>query len=290
MEHAVLPSHVLLKDYNYRKPQIEMKANAAASPEGFGTYYSYGDHFKTPDEGHALAAVRAEEILCRVKTWQGTSGVLNLEPALMFILVDHPLSGWNGRYMVVSVTHTGYQPGAGAKSAHLADDLGYRNNFTAIRADTQWRPERITPKPRICGVMHATIDGETSGQYAEIDAMGRYKVKLPFDLSDSRDGKASRFIRMAQPYSGAEYGMHFPLHKGVEVLLAHLDGDPDRPIIVGSVPNPDTASPVTGGNNTQCAIHTGGGNKITIEDTEGTQRIALCSPTSSTFFTMGASR
>jgi type VI secretion system secreted protein VgrG len=289
MEHRVLPKDVLLKDYNYRKPTVEMKGTAPAEPKGFGTYFSYGDHFKTPEDGNALAEIRAQGILCRVKTWQGHSAVFDLEPALIFTLEDHPIGDWNGRYVITRVTHRGSQPGATLPS----DDpnsfkISYENAFTCIKADTQWRPELLTPWPSIHGVIHATIDAAASGEYAELDDQGRYKVKLPFDLSDIKDGKASRYIRMAQPYSGPGMGMHFPLHKGTEVLLIHIDGDPDRPIIVASIPNPDTQSPVAGKNQTQCAIHTGGGNKIVIEDSAGGQRIALSSPTSNTFFSIGA--
>jgi type VI secretion system secreted protein VgrG len=136
--------------------------------------------------------------------------------------------------------------------------------------------------------MSAKIDASGSGQYAEIDDMGRYKVKLPLDLSDKKDGKASRYVRMMQPYAGGGMGMHFPLHKGTEVALMFLDGDPDRPIIAGAIPNPDTASPVAGSNQTQCKIHTGGGNTITIEDQDGAQRMVMFSPTSNTIMTMGA--
>ncbi len=32
--------------------------------------------------------------------------------------------------------------------------------------------------------------------------------------------------------------MHFPLLKGTEVVLSCVNGDIDRPIIVGAVPNP----------------------------------------------------
>ena len=84
-------------------------------------------------------------------------------------------------------------------------------------------------------------------------------------------------------------GMHFPLHKGTEVLLAHVNGDPDRPIIIGAVPNPDTASPVTGSNQTQCKVQTGGGNSMTFEDTADGQRIVIRSPKVNTFFSMGDS-
>ena len=50
---------------------------------------------------------------------------------------------------------------------------------------------------------------------------------------------------MVQPHAGPNYGMHFPLKPGIEVLVAFVDGDPDRPLIVGAVPNPVTPSPVT---------------------------------------------
>ena len=57
--------------------------------------------------------------------------------------------------------------------------------------------------------------------------------------------KHSSWLRMAQPYAGENHGMHFPLHKGTEVLLTFIDGDPDRPIVQGAVPNAETSSPVT---------------------------------------------
>ncbi|MCI5120342.1 MAG: hypothetical protein D3908_03940, partial [Candidatus Electrothrix sp. AUS4] len=92
---------------------------------------------------------------------------------------------------------------------------------------------------------------------------------LSFDQIDAAEGKASRWVRMAQPYAGADYGMHFPLHKGTEVLLTFVDGDPDRPIIAGAVPNPETGSPVTGGNQTQSMIRSGGGNQLHMGDQQG---------------------
>ena len=78
---------------------------------------------------------------------------------------------------------------------------------------------------------------------------------------------------MATPYAGgassqglSDAGMHFPLRAGVEVALTFVDGDPDRPVIVGTVPNPLTMSPVTSDNATKNVIRTGGGNEIDIDD------------------------
>jgi type VI secretion system secreted protein VgrG len=164
----------------------------------------------------------------------------------------------------------------------------YRNEFRAIKADVVFRPERRTPKPRIVGSINARIDAAGAGDYAEIDDQGRYKVQLPFDISGRKDAKASRYLRMAQPYAGADMGMHFPLHKGTEVILTHVDGDPDRPIIAAAVPNAETTGPVTGGNQTQCAIKTGGGNQIVIEDSDGNQRIKMSTPHGGTVLQLGS--
>ena len=121
-----------------------------------------------------------------------------------------------------------------------------------------YRPPRVTALPRILGLMHARVDGEQDGTPAPIDDQGRYRVLLPFDGVGELGGRATRWIRRAQVYAGPAYGMHFPLHIGTEVLLAHLGGDPDRPVIVGAVPNPATASPVIDANATQSIVRTKG--------------------------------
>ena len=80
---------------------------------------------------------------------------------------------------------------------------------------------------------------------------------------------------MAQPYAGSDYGMHFPLHKGVDVLLTFIGGDPDRPVISGSVPNPETGSPITGGNLTKSMMRSCGANELHFDDQEGEENIFL---------------
>ena len=76
----------------------------------------------------------------------------------------------------------------------------------------------------------------------------------------------SRWVRRAQLSAGDDYGTHLPLHRGTEVLVAHVEGDPDRPIIVGSVPNHETASPVTSANASQSKIATRHGITVTLDD------------------------
>ena len=92
--------------------------------------------------------------------------------------------------------------------------------------------------------MEPTPGGEI-GEAAQIDVEGRYTVKFYFDAGDvSGRQKNSRPVRMIQGHSGPNYGIHFPLKPGIELLVVFVDGDPDRPMIVGSAPNPVTPSPV----------------------------------------------
>ena len=71
---------------------------------------------------------------------------------------------------------------------------------------------------------------------------------------------------MAQPFGGTGHGMHFPLRPGTEVAVAFADGDPDRPIIVGAIPNAHTRTPVTSANHTQNRITTASGAIFEISE------------------------
>jgi phage baseplate assembly protein gpV len=132
------------------------------------------------------------------------------------------------------------------------------------------------------------VEAEGSGPYAEVDDVGRYHVRFMFDTSSAPSGKASRPMRMAQPHAGPNYGLHFPLRHGVEVVLTCINGDPDRPIITGAVPNPATPSTVISKNNTHNLIRTGGGSEIDIDDTTGSERIRLSTPFAESMFQLGA--
>jgi len=288
-----VPEKIVLKDYNDLTPSLELTGQAQVSDRGQGEIYIYGEHFRTPEEGDALAAVRAEEYLCREREFWGRSMAPYIQSGYTFKLQGHYRDEYDQEYLTIEVFHEGSQSAyltAGLQEFFPEEEnkIFYKNSFMAIPARLQFRPPRNTEKSRFFGVMNAVIDGAGSGQYAELDEMGRYKILLPFDQSGRKDGKASAWLRMMQPYVGADHGLHFPLHKGAEVLLTFIDGDPDRPIIAGAVPNPDYPSPVTNESQTQCRLTTSGQNRIHMEDQEGSQRILAHSPTASSFVRIGA--
>lgn len=290
-----LPQKVQLKDYNYETPSLEVQGEALVSQNGQGVRYLYGLHFKTASQGNALAKIRAQEYQCREQLFTGTSAIPFVRPGYTFSITDHYRDSYNQKYQTIACRHEGSQEGWLVSGLGLATDaatgketLYYRNTFTAIPATAQFRAELATQRPRIAGTLSAKVDAAGSGQYAEVDSQGRYKVILPFDLSGRKDGHASAWVRMAQPYAGAGFGMHMPLHKGCEVILSFIEGDPDRPLIAAAIPNPETPSPVTDQTQTQSRITTSGGNLIHFEDKEGSQRILLSSPTQQAFVRIGS--
>lgn len=280
LKQSPLPGNILLKDYNPMKPSLDLEGKAHVQDKGRGEIYLYGEHFLDTNMGEHLATVRAEEYQCREKIFHGLSSVPAIRPGFLFTLEKHFRDEFNQPYLTTLVRHEGSQEryllsGLGVRDLEDRDALFYRNNFECIPATTQFRPQRLTPRPRIAGTISAKVDAAGSGQYAELDEYGRYKVILPFDLSGRGQGKASCWLRMATPYAGEGHGMHFPLHKGTEVLLSFIDGDPDRPIIQAAVPNVETPSVVTSAGQTSSRIESGSGHKVVLEDQEGKESVGL---------------
>jgi type VI secretion system secreted protein VgrG len=280
-----LPYEVVLQDYNYRKAAVQLKARATVSEKGIGDVILYGENFRDQQEGDRYARLRAQELVCGSKVYSGEGTALGLRSGFFITLAHHYRDDFNGQYLVTEVQHQGSQAGAlldGVASPYgdgaRGGEIVYRNSFRAIPAGTQYRPERVTAKPRVAGTMNATIDSEGGGQYAELDEYGQYKVQLPFDKTDKNANKGSARLRMATPYAGTDHGMHFPLHKDAEVLLSFIDGDPDQPVIVGSLANSENSNVVTQQNAQANRIATAGGNQFHMTDSQGKEAVWLHSP------------
>ncbi|MGE3808544.1 MAG: type VI secretion system Vgr family protein, partial [Gemmataceae bacterium] len=97
------------------------------------------------------------------------------------------------------------------------------------------RPARHTPSPCVRGLQTALV--VTGGSEVSIDKHARVKVKFHWDRSETSDLNSSCWIRVGQVWAGKKWGAMFWPRKGHEVIVGFLDGDPDCPIIVGSVYN-----------------------------------------------------
>ena len=246
-KRRMIPAYYAVRDYNYRTPLLDLTSEHEL-PAGFaGGVIEFGTHHKTPVEGDALAKVRAEERLAGQLVYTGRSTVAALGAGMRFTIKDHPDLG-SIELLVTEVEHRAEQVVAGF--GHQGEP-GYVNTFKAIPADRTYRPARLTPRPRIAGLVTGIVDAGPVGgtpKYAQLDEQGRYMIRFLFDTTAPGERPASRPVRMLQNHVGEGYGTHFPLKPGIEVVIGFIDGDPDRPLVVGAVPNPIKPSPVTNAN------------------------------------------
>jgi type VI secretion system secreted protein VgrG len=268
-------SRTTVKDYNYRTPESPV-IGAVDMQGATGEFYHYGDHVKTADEAKRLAQIRSEMFFCQREIYRGAGTARSMHSGHRFTLEHADAEGFNGEYLVTRVTHRGDMAEDVAADAKAANRTRphYTNSFEAIPAAVQFRPQLRTAKPKAAGILTAKVDGQ-KGSYAYIDEEGRYRMKLFFDRSEDKDGKASKAIRLAQPYAGAGYGMHFPLHTDTEIAVGFVDGDLDRPVGLGAIPNPGKGSPVKAGNKSQNMMKSHSGNSMILEDKEGATGIHL---------------
>ena len=256
-----VPASVHVRDYNWRTPSRGVRGDAAVDAEhGFGLQSYTGDHFKDDGEGATQARIRAEGFNATKQTFQAWSVNPDFAPGYRITVTGAPVGELDTEYVLTRVVHQAAQHGEGAGAGV------YRNELEAIGYEVPYRAPRLTQWPRIDGIIHAKVDAESINSAAPIDDNGRYRVVFPYDLYGAHGGRATRWVRKAEPYSGPSYGMHFTLHVGSEVAIAHVYGDPDRPIIVGSVPNPAMASPLVDANATRSAIRSRSGILIDFED------------------------
>ena len=262
---TIIPSLYIEMDYNYRTPQVDLTSQHELADAYGGGIIEYGAHYRDPDQGASLAAIRAEERRAGQLVLTGTTSRGDMAPGRrMTVAEDVRFSELE--LLITEVHHDLVQP------ATIHDDgvvPRYTCRFVGIPADRRFRPARATPRPRIHGVLHAIVDplpNDEIGEFSNLDAEGRYTVRMYFDVAGSTRTVSSKRVRMIQGHAGGYYGTHVPLKPGIEVMVAFVDGDPDRPVIVGAVPNPVTPSPVTADNHTMSRIKTVSGVIVEMKD------------------------
>ena len=140
----------------------------------------------------------------------------------------------------------------------------------------QFRPPRRTPRPVISGVQTAVVVGPP-GNELYTDPQGRVKVQFHWDRVGKKDQNSSCWIRVAQMWAGKGWGSVSTPRIGHEVIVEFLEGDPDQPIIIGSVHNADNKPPHTGVvSGLKSNTHKGKGyNEMTMDDTAGKEKITI---------------
>ncbi|MDQ0458471.1 type VI secretion system tip protein TssI/VgrG, partial [Rhizobium paknamense] len=154
----------------------------------------------------------------------------------------------------------------------------YRNGFEAIPSRVPLTPHRETKRPRLEGAQVAIVAGP-SGEEIHPDKYGRIKLWFPWDRRAQKDGSDTCWVRVAQNWAGGQWGGQIIPRIGMEVMVAYIDGDPDRPLVTGVVPNPKNPVPYDlPANKTRMVLrsntHKGDGfNEMTFEDENGKENM-----------------
>jgi len=269
-------------DYNFQSPSTDLLVTQKGkdAPE----FFEFPGNYQDRSSGERLSTVRLEEQEWQRHVVTGVSECRAFRSGHTFDLKKHYRSSYDGTYLLSRVRHAANQ--AGELSSRAGGEVGsmnYRAEFTAIPTDHPFRPLRTTPKPRIYGTQTAVVTGK-AGEEIFTDKYGRVKVHFFWDREGKRDDRSSCFIRCAYGVSGKTWGQIFIPRIGQEVLVAFLEGDPDRPIIIGGVYNDEQMPPYTlPGEATKSTIKSrsskGGAtsnfNEFRLEDKKGSEEIYL---------------
>ena len=199
------------------------------------------------DDGKRTTAIRMAQEAVPGLLLRGASNFPPLAAGHQFVLAT--LKGSleeqfqaDGAYVLTGVRHAARQDNYRSRGG---SGFRYHNSFTCIPLDLPFRPARRTPRPVLHGTQTAVVVGPR-GEEIFTDKYGRVKVQFPWDREGKYDGGSSCWVRVAQVWAGKRWGASFWPRIGQEVVVAFEEGDPDRPIIVGSVYNADQMPPYQG--------------------------------------------
>jgi type VI secretion system secreted protein VgrG len=184
----------------------------------------------------------------------------------------------DGPYVLTTVEHS-----ASTMAGRSGGDqtIAYSNHFTCLPLSLPFRPPQTTPRPKIAGPQTATVVGPP-GEEIHTDKYSRVKVQFPWDREGKYDADSSCWIRVATIWAGKGYGViHIP-RIGQEVVVDFLEGDPDQPLIIGSVYNAENMPAAELPKNKmvsglRSSNYPGGAgfNGMVCDDTKGKQKVSV---------------
>ncbi|MFT5083968.1 MAG: type VI secretion system secreted protein VgrG [Lentisphaeria bacterium] len=225
-----------LSDYNFKEPTKKLFSNTKTTSK-FANNDKY-EHYEYPGMydaalGNDLVKIRLDAEEAGINTVLGTSDCSTFYAGGRFKVDKHESASEKGDFILVRVDHDMHD------SSHVSgkkQSSGYSNAFVCIPANVHFRPQLEHAKPVMRGPQSAIVTGP-SGEEIYVDDLGRVKCQFYWDREGKNDENTTCFIRVMQQWAGAQWGASFIPRIGHEVIVDFIDGDPDRPIITGTVYN-----------------------------------------------------
>lgn len=268
---------VTLNDYNFKTPTANMIAEKAKPGQylhGSLEYYDYPGHYPAAGEGVDRATAQIEAEQAQDHRRFGTGVAVSLTPGGLVQLEGHPRAPENKQYLVLRCMHNfegeAFRSGGGGGGT-------YSGAYEFMPADSMFRAPNVTPRPIVHGPQTAFVTGE-QGEEIDVDTYGRILVRFHWD----RDKGQSCRVRVAQVWSGKNWGGQVIPRIGQEVVVEFLEGDPDQPLVTGAVYNADNVLPYAlPDNKTMAGVKSnstkggGGYNEFVFEDKKGSEFIRM---------------
>lgn len=256
----------IVADYDSTSAAVSTAKSTASGGTTNGTRYTFPGRYAQASDSTRTADLRLAAHQVGQQTGKGASVCFALTAGSSFTLGGHANSAVNTTYVVRGVEHSS------------TNDY-YTNEFVVFPSAVPFRPPLVTPRPVVAGNHTATVSG-SSGEEIWTDAYGRIKVKFHWDRSDTQHENTSCWVRVAQTVAGNGWGHFFLPRVGQEVIVSYVDGDPDRPLVTGSVYNQSSTLPYEMPSmQTRSTIMSrsskGGsaGNEIRMEDKTGSEEL-----------------
>jgi type VI secretion system secreted protein VgrG len=283
---SMMPDRYAMQDFDFENPKVNLlsvnkKPDKHAWPLDDPEIFDYPGEYVIREEGERYVKVRLEELQCQRIRKHASGRCRGLAAGHIFDFSDYPRADQNGEYLIVSIEHemNNHEFGVG----ELKDQTVYSCDIEVMDSKVPFRSPRKTRKPIVRGPQTAIVVGPEADEIYT-DHHGRVKVQFHWDRYGTKDESSSCWVRVSQLWAGTKWGgIHIP-RIGQEVVVSFLEGDPDRPLITGSVYNANTQPPYTlPGNKTQSGIKSrstleGGPdnfNEIRMEDKKGSEELYI---------------
>jgi type VI secretion system secreted protein VgrG len=277
--YAYVPGQRTGADWNFETPQM-VPANTTPSlvqmPDAMKReLYDYPARISSPTEAERALKLRMQASEADHNHVFGRSSSRILEAGRRFTPYEeaHPENAYEEHVIVKAIHHAVDQ-----SYETVTNEPEYRNEFQAVPSRIPMTPHRSTNRPRIKGTQVAIVAGP-AGEEIHPDQYGRIKLWFPWDRRAKKDGTDTCWVRVAQSWAGSTWGAQTIPRIGMEVMVAFIDGDPDRPLVTGVVPNPSNGVPYDlPANKTRMVMrsntHKGTGyNELAFEDENGKENM-----------------
>ncbi|ENO3965178.1 TPA: type VI secretion system tip protein VgrG [Vibrio vulnificus] len=245
-----------------------MQANGPSSLQ----QYLFGQGVEDKSALRDLAKSQMEAFDAQKTASRSASTLAELACGMKFKLAKHPVAESNQEYVVTQITHW-IESGESGRQTH------YQNQFTCLPTAVTFRPSRIA-KPVVQCIHSASVTGP-KGEEIYKDKLGRIKVQFHWDQNGKNDENSSCWLPVSQGMASKGFGIQFIPRIGDEVLVQYIDGNPDRPVVVGSIYNKSNQAPYSAA--TQSGIKTRTtpkgssqqGNELRFEDQKDKEQVFL---------------